>query len=107
MTRDELEELYARAIASTYGADPDAEIIDGREGSRYPVWMDSKAEARAVIAAQEAAGLVVVPREPTEAMLAKAVEAHEDNADFVADDWRRPYVAAYLAMLAAAKGAAP
>jgi len=58
-------------------------------------------EARAAIAALDAAGFAIVPKEPTEAMLQAGSDAWGKTPhDFDEDDWRASYVSEYRAMLA-------
>lgn len=64
----------------------------------------SQSTAPAPVRGDGEAGYVLVPREPTVEMLEAAIDGHDrsDAEDFDEDDWRRPYVSAFRAMIAAA-----
>lgn len=76
MKRDELRKMIAKSVCRVHlnGGDPDqyaarwnnAEI----EMQDFPAWRDYLPEADAVLAALDAAGLVVVPRKMTGKMIA-------------------------------------
>lgn len=72
------------------------------------LWRLYEKQAEIALAALDAAGFAIVPKEPTEAMLQAALNAYDKPArDFDNDDWRAQYVADYRAMLAALKAEAP
>ncbi len=84
----ELVDRVARALCEADNYPPDDCHADGT-----PQWHGWKPEARAAIAAHEAAlkdaGLVIVPREPTEAMqeAAEHTYVYLEDSDFV-EMWR-------------------
>lgn len=65
-----------------------------------PLWNAFTTDAAAALAAIEAAGFVVVPKEPTSAMLNSGFRARKavDNAGIV---WEAPLSIVYAAMLSA------
>lgn len=100
---DELVEKIARAICRAHCGprmqrdEPDR--VECQVANGWDLWAD---EARACLSAIEAEGMVIVPREPTEEMLAAGVESadtHDPN-----DECVRPREAAAIwsAMLDAA-----
>ena len=76
MKRDDLREVIARAICRVQlnGGDPDQPAVRWNgtemEPQSFPAWRDYTDEAEHALSALDAAGMVVVPKEPTEAMIA-------------------------------------
>ena len=89
----ETRDVIARQLV--IGGNPDGYIT----GTSNPVWTVYKPEANAILAALAAEGLVIVPREPTDAMVATALE-HEYSRQPLPSDVE--FV--YRAMLAAYGG---
>jgi hypothetical protein len=90
-------EVMARWMCRADGGFPDgaSDLHDGKGGYVFVMhWEDWRDEARAAIAALDAHGFVIVPKEPTEAMV---IAGNGTLETVQADD-------VYLAMLAAAKG---
>lgn len=65
-----------------------------------PTWKDATAEARAALSAIEGMGYVIVPREPTEAMVDAAIKERYFWNEW--DDRRRAFRAIYPVVLSAA-----
>ena len=90
LTRDKLVERIAKQMLREAGKDPD-EICYGRKGdvaASMPRWYAMRPVANAILADLESAGLCIVPREPTLAMLAEgrsAIAADEPTADVYRD----------------------
>lgn len=72
MTRDEMVEQLARAICESdvTAPEPDAPIYVGMK--TLPAWQGRIVMAEAVLAEIKAMGLVIVPAEPTPAMISAA-----------------------------------
>lgn len=74
MKRDDLREVIARAICRVQlnGGDPDQPAVRWNgtemEPQSFPAWRDYMDEAEHALSALDAAGMTVVPKEPTEAM---------------------------------------
>lgn len=85
MTRDEILETMARAIAASQGHYPDemapAAVICGKQNQLLPWWRAFEEEAAAALTALEAKGVAVVPVEPAQQMLDAAEPQYSD-------DWR-------------------
>jgi hypothetical protein len=92
MTRDAIIETMARGKCEREGYNPDMEYL----GAGEPLWLRFEPEAAADLAALEAAGLAVVPVEPTEAMI-DALQSYAVCSGYVPEG--------YAAMIAAAQGA--
>jgi hypothetical protein len=76
MTREQIIETMARALCARIYPSPDFKP----DGSQWPsAWERSRVEfhqqATAALSALEAAGMVVVPREPTDKMIDAAIMA--------------------------------
>jgi len=75
MKRDDLREVIARAICRVQlnGGDPDQPAVRWNgtemEPQSFPAWRDYMDESEHSLSALDAAGMVVVPKEPTEAMI--------------------------------------
>lgn len=79
MTRDEIVEVMARALAEHDGRDPDA-AATWFGGNK--IWVEYESDAKAALSALDAAGMRVVPVEPSEwsvktASLLHTTPAHE------------------------------
>jgi hypothetical protein len=92
MTRGKIIETMARGKCQREGYKPDLEYL----GTGTPLWRRFEPEAAADLAALEAAGLAVVPVEPTEAML-DALQSYAVCAGYIEEG--------YAAMIASAQGA--
>lgn len=97
MNRNDLREVIARAICRVQlnGGDPDQPAVRWNgteiEPQSFPAWRDYLDEARHSLSAIEAAGMRIVPSEPTEAMIAAGwIDKEDVNPDDI-----------YCAMLAA------
>ena len=66
---DKVVEKVARAIVEFWGEDPDRPTTSGQA-----MWRETAPVARVAITALEAGGWRVVPAEPTEEMIKKAVD---------------------------------
>lgn len=98
MTRDKLIETMARALAREEWPHASA---DARASWEHNRWPDYVREATAALTAIEAAGMRVVPVEPTEAMIQGWInEWHEGVGVIVLNDLMRR---GYRSMLAAAQ----
>jgi hypothetical protein len=65
----DIRELIARAACSDCdGAEFIEQVTVHEDGSRHPLWTAYMTTADAVLAALDASGIVLVPREPTEEM---------------------------------------
>lgn len=111
MNREQIIETMARGITSViHDADPDGkswlalekEAYTSRELPFVPLWQDFTTEAVVLLGRLEAAGLVVVPVEPTPAMQ----EAGQD-ADFFGPVRVSPAADVYTAMIKAAQEGKP
>ena len=91
--------VVARAIAADDGLDPDELRPDGQ-----PNWKPYCPNAKAAIAALEAEGLVIVPVEPSEAMVEAGCTAQNAIAPFGGGVDPKFPKASYQAMLAALEG---
>lgn len=78
-------EVVARALCVFDESDPDAVHEWGWPREALPTWTIYTHEARAAVRALEEAGMVIVPREATEAMV-KA--AHRDTIGDPRPVWR-------------------
>jgi len=78
-------EVIARAFCQDSGEDPDAINMDGDLNEphltrSWPLWHEHQRHAETAIAALNAAGLVVVPKEPTKKMIKAALKYKDDGA---------------------------
>jgi hypothetical protein len=85
MTRDQLIETMARAICAAEGFDP-----DNQETTGISYWVTWAQHATAALTALEAAGMRVVPVEPTKAMLSVSY----NDTETLDDTWRAMVLAA-------------
>ena len=91
-------EVIARAFCQDSGEDPDAINMDGDLNEphltrSWPLWHEHQRHAETAISALNAAGLVVVPKEPTETMVDAAGEVDQF------DEWRFDVAEIYKAMI--------
>lgn len=74
----DLRESVARAIATSYGLDPDdiapRSVICGPGNEHLQEWEAYEEQASAALRAVADAGFVIVPREPTEVMVDEAAK---------------------------------
>lgn len=86
MTREELIEVMARAILQDFedGADMSTHAVPERAASRH---------ARAALTALEAAGVRLVPSEPSRHMLLAAHMVESDDIELTEDEHRAMYAA--------------
>jgi hypothetical protein len=102
----DIVEVMARWMCRADGGFPDgaSDLHDGKGGYVFVKhWEDWRDEARAAIAALDAHGFAIVPKEPTEAMIDAAFDAIGEGANEVEAE-RAQYRRAFKLMLAAAKG---